>query len=255
VFLGVPAMYAVLTQLDDAPAIPSWRLSIAGGAPLPPAVFAAFQQRFGMPIHEGDGPTECGPATSINPIGGVVKVGTIGVPLPEVAMNIVDDDLRPLPDNAAGEIVVRSPSNFIGYLNQPEATARTLVDGWVRTGDVGIRDADGYFRIVDRVKDMLIVGGLNVYSREVEEYVARHPAVREAAVVGAPDALRGEVPIAFVVARAGCALTTAELRTFLRGKLAAYKIPKHVHCLAELPRNATGKILKTTLRALARPTP
>jgi long-chain acyl-CoA synthetase len=252
VFLGVPAMYAVLAQVDEVPTIPSWRLNIAGGAPLPQAVFSAFRARFGMPIHEGDGPTECGPATSINPVGGVIKVGTIGVPLQDVTMDIVDDDMQALPDNTVGEIAVKSPSNFIGYLNQPEATAQTLVNGWVRTGDLGMRDSDGYFSIVDRVKDMFIVGGLNVYSREVEEYVARHPSVREVAVVGAPDRLRGEVPIAFVVVHPERVLTTAELRVFLRGKLAAYKIPRHVHCVASLPRNATGKILKTTLRAQAR---
>jgi long-chain acyl-CoA synthetase len=249
VFLGVPSMYAVLAQLDAPPVIPSWRLCVAGGAPLPAAVAAAFLAAFKMPIYEGDGPTECGPATSLNPIGGTTKIGTIGLPLPGVAMRIVDDDLRDLPDGAVGEIIVHSPSNFSGYLNQPEETAHTLVDGWVRTGDLGTRDADGYFSIVDRKKDMLIVGGLNVYSCEVEEYVRRHAAVQDVAVVGVPDELRGEAPVAFVVPRAGAALTLPELKRFLRGKLAPYKIPRQLHLCGMLPRNATGKVLKTALRA------
>jgi long-chain acyl-CoA synthetase len=251
VFLGVPSMYAVLAQVEQPPAIPSWRLCVAGGAPLPAVVAAAFLAAFKMPIYEGDGPTECGPATSINPIGGTTKIGTIGRPLPGVTMRIVADDLRDVPDGTVGEIVVRSPSNFNGYLNQPEETARTLVDGWVRTGDLGTRDADGYFSIVDRKKDMLIVGGLNVYSREVEEYIRRHPAVHDVAVIGVPDDLRGEAPAAFVVPRAGATLSLGELKRFLRGKLAAYKIPRHLHLCDTLPRNATGKILKTALRAMA----
>jgi len=249
VFLGVPAMYAVFAQLDALPVIPSWRLCIAGGAPLPAPVSEAFTAKFSMPIYEGDGPTECGPATSINPLGGAIKIGTIGLPLPGVEMRIVDDALQTLPDNTVGEIAVRSPSNFTGYLNQPAETAHTLVNGWVRTGDVGTRDQDGYFSIIDRTKDMLIVGGLNVYSREVEEYVCRHPAVQEVAVVGVPDELRGEVPAAFVVPRAGATLTLAELKRFLRGKLALYKIPRQLHLCEALPRNTTGKVLKTALRA------
>jgi len=252
VFLGVPAMYAVFAQLDAPPVIPSWRLCIAGGAPLPAPVFAAFTAKFKMPIYEGDGPTECGPATSINPLGGAIKIGTIGLPLPGVEMRIVDDDLRDVPDGVAGEIAVRSPSNFTGYLNQPEETEYTLVNGWVRTGDIGTRDTDGYFSIVDRKKDMLIVGGLNVYSCEVEEYIQRHAAVLDVAVIGVPDDLRGEAPVAFVVPRAGMTLTLAELKRFLRGKLAAYKIPRQLHLCAALPRNATGKVLKTSLRASLR---
>jgi len=251
VFLGVPAMYAVFAQLDTPPVIPSWRLCIAGGAPLPAPVFEAFTAKFKMPIYEGDGPTECGPATSINPLGGTIKIGTIGLPLPGVEMRIVDDALQTLPDNTVGEIAVRSPSNFTGYLNQPEETAHTLVDGWVRTGDVGVRDTDGYFSIIDRKKDMLIVGGLNVYSCEVEEYVRRHPAVQDVAVIGVADALRGEAPVAFVVPRAGATLTLTELKRFLRGKLAQYKIPRQLHLCEALPRNATGKVLKTALRAAA----
>ena len=248
VFLGVPAMYAVLAQIDTAPAIPCWRLCISGGAPLPLAIAEAFQQRFGLQIHEGDGPTECGPAASVNPVDGRVKVGTIGVPLRGVEMKIVGDDLDELPNGAVGEIAVRSPSNFIGYLNQPGPTADTLRDGWVLTGDLGTRDDDGYFSIVDRKKDMLIVGGLNVYSREVEKYIAAHPAVAEVAVVGEPDGMRGEIPVACVVVREGRTLALPDLKAYLRARIAQYKIPRRLHIVEALPRNASGKVLKAELR-------
>lgn len=249
VFMGVPAMYAVLASIEHPPSIPSWRLCISGGAPLPLSVYEQFLARFNMPIHEGDGPTECGPATSINPVGGRVKPGTIGLPLEGVVMRIVDDNLRELPRGEIGEIIVRSPANFSAYLNQPDETARTLVDGWVRTGDLGTCDQDGYFSILDRKKDMLIVAGLNVYPREVEEYIRQHPAVADVAVIGMDDDVRGEMPVACAVLRHGAALDLPELRAFLRPRIATYKIPRRLLILDALPRNATGKVLKTALRA------
>ena len=250
VFMGVPAMYAVLAQMQDVPDIPGWWLNVSGGAPLPQVVSDRFCEKFSMLIHEGDGPTECGPATSINPVRGPVKVGTIGLPLIDVEMKIVDETGRELPRGEIGEIIVRSPSNFCGYLNQPEETARTVVDGWVHTGDLGTCDADGYFSIVDRKKDMLIVGGLNVYPREVEEYLLQHPAVAQCAVVGKNDGIRGEIPVAFVVLRENASLSLPDLKTFLRDKIAVYKIPRELHCVDSMPRNATGKFLKTVLRQL-----
>ncbi len=248
VFLGVPAMFAVLANLKTAPEISNWRLCVSGGAPLPSAVHNAFVKKFKLEIHEGDGPTECGPVTSINPVGGKVKVGTIGIPLPNVKMKIVDENCAELPDNEVGEIIVKSPSNFIGYLNQPEQSEKTIIDGWVYTGDMGIKDEDGYFSIVDRKKDMLIVGGLNVYPREVEEYIYHHPAVAEAAVIGEFHEIRGEIPVAFVSLKEGETLTFADLKSFLKDKIAKYKTPRKLHVLDSLPRNSTGKILKTVLR-------
>ena len=248
VFMGVPAMYGVMAQVDDVPDIPGWWLNISGGAPLPQVISDRFFNRFAMPIHEGDGPTECGPATTINPIRGTVKVGTIGLPLIDVDMKIVDENHNDLPRNEIGEIIVRSPSNFTGYLNQPEETSKALVDGWVFTGDLGTCDDDGYFSIVDRKKDMLIVGGLNVYPREVEEYLLQHPAIAQCAVVGKADGVRGEIPVAFIVLNENAELTLPDLKSFLREKIANYKIPRELHCIPELPRNATGKTLKTVLR-------
>ena len=248
VFLGVPAMFAVLSNLKTIPEISSWRLCVSGGAPLPTAVHNAFVDKFKLEIHEGDGPTECGPVTSINPVGGKVKVGTIGIPLKGVEMKIVDATGAELPDNEVGEIIVKSPSNFIGYLNQPEQSEKTIIDSWVYTGDMGIKDEDGYFSIVDRKKDMLIVGGLNVYPREVEEYIYHHPSVAEVAVIGESHEIRGEIPVAFVSLKEGKTLTIADLKSFLKDKIAKYKTPRKLHILKSLPRNSTGKILKTVLR-------
>ncbi|MBO7542484.1 AMP-binding protein, partial [bacterium] len=249
IFLGVPAMYAVLANVEAPPKIPTWRICVSGGAPLPAVVGENFLSKYGLTIAEGDGPTECGPATAFNPVHGPVKVGTIGFPLEGVSMKIVGNDNQELPQGEIGEIIVKSPSNFLAYLNQPEETAKTLVDGWVYTGDLGFVDQDGYFAIVDRKKDMLLVGGLNVYPREIEEYLMRHPAVRECSVIGRNDDLRGEVPVAFVALKEGQTLTELEMRQFLRDKLAAYKIPKELVILDALPRNPTGKIYKLALRA------
>ena len=249
VFLGVPAMYGVLANVENPPKIPSWRICVSGGAPLPAVVGENFFAKYGLTIAEGDGPTECGPATAFNPVHGPVKVGTIGFPLEGVTMKIMSDDKKELPTGCVGEIAVKSPSNFLAYLNQPEETAKTLVDGWVYTGDLGFVDADGYFAIKDRKKDMLLVGGLNVYPREIEEYLMRHPAIREVAVIGRNDDLRGEVPVAFVALKEGQMLTELEMRQFLRDKLASYKIPKELVILDALPRNPTGKIYKLALRS------
>ncbi|NLF40776.1 long-chain fatty acid--CoA ligase [bacterium] len=247
-FMGVPAMYGVLASVDNAPRVPSLRVCVSGGAPLPPATSDAFHRAFGMLIHEGDGPTECGPATSINPVGGRVKTGTIGLPLNGVEMKIVDDAGNERPANEPGEIIVRSPSNFIGYLNQPGESAAALRNGWVHTGDIGAVDDDGYFSILGRKKEMLIVGGLNVYPREVEEYLLQHPAVAEAAVIGVPDGVRGETPVAFVTVRDGMTLDTPAARAFLRDKIAPYKIPKKVIVVPGIPRTAAGKQDKLALR-------
>ncbi len=177
IFPAVPAMYGAMMQLpaDFDDAFRQVRLCVSGGAPMPVALMQAFERRFGTVILEGDGPTECSPVTSVNPLHGVRKPGTIGVPVPGVEMKIVDDEDRDVPVGEVGEIVVRGDNVMIGYLNQPEATAVAMRGGWYHTGDLGTMDADGYFAIVDRKKDMLIVGGINVYPREVEEVLYQHP--------------------------------------------------------------------------------
>jgi long-chain acyl-CoA synthetase len=249
-FPGVPAMYAAIlkTAPDRKADLSSLRACLSGGAPMPLAVMQAFEARFGAPILEGDGPTECSPATSINPLGGVRKCGTIGLPLHGIEMKIVGDDDRELSDGEVGEIVVRGENVMLGYHNQPEATAEAMRGGWYHTGDLGTRDGDGYFSIVDRKKDMLIVGGLNVYPREVEEVLYAHPAIADAAVIGAHDDLRGEVPMAVVALKPGVSAAAPELTSWCRERLANFKVPRKVLFRESLPRSATGKILKRLLR-------
>jgi long-chain acyl-CoA synthetase len=250
IFPGVPAMYGALLQIpgERRPDLSSLRACFSGGAPMPVALMRAFEERFGAPILEGDGPTECGPATSVNPLGGVRKPGSIGLPLPGVEMKIVDEQDGEVAEEVIGEIVVRGENVMLGYHNQPEATREAMRGGWYHTGDLGKRDADGYFYIVDRKKDMLIVGGINVYPREVEEVLYTHPAVADVAVLGQPDPLRGEVPLAAVALKAGANATAQELIRYCRERLANFKVPRKVVFRESLPRSSTGKVLKRLLR-------
>jgi len=250
IFLGVPSMYALFLRLPAAQ-IPRWRsirFCVSGGAALPVAVLEGFEQRFGIPILEGDGPTECGPVTCVNPLEGPRKPGSVGRPIPGVAMRILDDRDAELPDGEIGEVCVRGASVMKGYLNRPEADAEAFFGDWFRTGDLGYRDSDGYFFLVDRKKDMLIVNGVNVYPRVLEEVLHRHPGIAEAAVVGEPHPLHGEVPIAYVVAKENMTLDAAEVRAWCRGHLGRHELPRRVVVRERLPRNAAGKILKRELR-------
>jgi long-chain acyl-CoA synthetase len=165
-----------------------------------------------------------------------------------VELSIRDDDGKELPVGEIGEICIRGGNVMLGYWNQPEETAKTFRNGWLLTGDIGYCDADGYFYITDRKKDMLLVNGNNVYSREIEEVIYQFPGIKEAAVIGVPDARKGEQPVAFVTAAEGQTVDEKALQQFVRGKLADYKVPKRVVFVPALPRNATGKILKTELR-------
>lgn len=247
-FLGVPSMYALLCRLreDRISQFGSIRLCVSGGAALPPNVLQQFQARFGLPIHEGDGPTECSPVTCVNPVGGPVKCGTVGLPVPGVEMKIVDDHGNDLPVGEMGEIAVRGANVFKGYWKQPEATQESFRNGWFLTGDLGLVDEDGYFSIVDRKKDLIIVNGMNVYPRVIEDVLCRHPAVREVAVVGDPDPLHGERVVAYVVL--DTPVTEAEIRAWCKPHLGRHEIPRRVVALDQLPRNAAGKILKRQLR-------
>jgi long-chain acyl-CoA synthetase len=249
-FCGVPAMFAMLLQVprEQRPPITTLRYCIAGGAALPQPVFHAFKEDFGVPILEGDGPTECSPVVSVNPPAGPQKPGSVGLPLPGIQVKIFDEQDREVHEGEIGEIVVKAPSVMLGYHNQPEATKEALRKGWLHTGDMGRIDEDGYIYIVDRKKDMLICSGMNVYPREVEEALYQHPAIAEAAVVGMPDELRGEVPVAFVVLAPGKTVTERELITYCRQRLARFKVPRKIEIREQLPKTATGKILKQDLR-------
>jgi long-chain acyl-CoA synthetase len=256
-FSAVPAIYALLAALprDVEPDASSLRFAICGAAPMPPAVIAEFELRYGIPIIEGYGLSESTVALTVNPPHGVRKPGTVGQPLPGIELAIVDEQNRPLPPGVDGEVVARGATIMRGYLNKPEETAAALVDGWLHTGDVGHVDADGYLVLVDRKKDLIIRGGENISPSEVEAVIATDPAVLETAVVGRPDPVMGEVPIAFVVARAGLVIDEAQLLERLRTVLAKFKVPQEIRIVDQLPRNAVGKIVKAPLRELLTASP
>jgi len=247
---AVPAFYRMMLGAQLPTPIPI-RIFISGSAPLPMQTLREFEEKFKVPLIEGYGLSEASPVVSKNPLKGARKAGSIGIPIANVEMSVQDDDGKILGANETGEICVRGGNVMMGYWNQPEETKKALRNGWLLTGDVGHRDDDGYYYITDRKKDMLIVNGINVYPREIEEVIYHYPGVKEAAVIGRPDERRGELPLAFVSPADGQTLDAKELLQFIRGKLADYKVPKEVVVLPALPKNATGKILKTELRKMA----
>jgi long-chain acyl-CoA synthetase len=250
VFAGVPSMYAVLLNMreDAAFDLSSLRLCVTGGAPCPPSAIRQFGERYGAALIEGYGPTEASPVVSVNPPHGVQKVGSVGLPIPGVELSIADDDGNKLPTGEIGEVCVRGPNVMLGYWRAPEATAETVVDDWLLTGDMGRLDEDGYLYIVDRKKDMVIVSGMNVYPREVEDVIYQLPKVADCAVVGAPSERRGEDVRAYIVCKEGQTLTEDEVIQHCSQHLAPYKVPRSVVFADDLPRSGTGKVLKRALR-------
>lgn len=226
------------------------RICVSGAAPLPVQVLREFEAKFHIPLIEGYGLSEASPVVTKNPLDGTRKPGSIGLPIANVAVSIQDDSGKELGPHEVGELCVRGGNVMLGYWNQPQATAQVMRNGWLLTGDIGYRDAEGYYFITDRKKDMLLVNGINVYPREIEEVLYQFPGIREAAVVGQPDPRKGEQPIAFVSADDGVCLEEKAIRQFVRRKLADYKVPRRVLVLPALPRNATGKVLKTKLREM-----
>jgi long-chain acyl-CoA synthetase len=229
------------------------RVCISGAAPLPAQVMQEFEAKFHIPLIEGYGLSEASPVVTKNPLDGTRKAGSIGLPIPNVEVSIQDDAGRHLGTGESGEVCVRGGNVMLGYWKQPAETAKVMRDGWLLTGDIGYRDDQGYYFITDRKKDMLLVNGINVYPREIEEILYQFPGVKEAAVVGKPNLRKGEQPIAFVSANDGVVLEEQALLHFVRRKLADYKVPRKVVFMPALPRNAAGKILKTTLRDLPAP--
>jgi long-chain acyl-CoA synthetase len=223
------------------------RQSAAGGMALHASVARRWEEVTGTPVVEGYGLTETSPVLTFNPIGGRGKEGSIGIPIPSTELRLVDDDGRPVEPGQPGEVLARGPQVMTGYLNRPEETASAMSDGWFHTGDIATMDEEGYFFIVDRKKDMILVSGFNVYPNEVEEVLAAHPGVQEAAVVGVPDEKMGESVRAFVVAK-DPALTREEVIRHAREHLAAYKVPRGVEFRDDLPKSLIGKILRKDLR-------
>jgi long-chain acyl-CoA synthetase len=221
---------------------------VSGGQSLPVELLRGFEQAFGCQILEGYGLSETSPVACQNRPDRERRPGSIGIPIEGVEMKVVDEGGREVADGEVGEILIRGPNVMKGYWQRPDATAETIRDGWLHSGDLGRRDPDGYFYVVDRKKDLIIRGGYNVYPREVEELLYEHPDVVEAAVVGIPDPTHGEEVGAAVVLRDGAGASTEELREHVRSRLAPYKYPRRIWLLDELPKGPTGKILKREIQ-------
>jgi len=251
IFPGVPTMYVAINNHPDTPKydLSSIKACISGAAGLPLEVQKKFQEITGAALVEGYGLSEASPVTHANPLFGENRIGTIGLPFPDTDCKIVDVETgtKEMPIGEPGEVIVKGPQVMKGYWNRPEETAATLRDGWLYTGDIGVMDADGYFRIVDRKKDMIIAGGFNVYPRDVEEVLYQHPKVQEAVVAGVPDPYRGETVKAYIVLKPGETATEEEIIEFCRGKLAKFKVPTRVEFRDSLPKSMVGKILRRVL--------
>jgi long-chain acyl-CoA synthetase len=253
VMVGVPTIYAAITGskiLEDFD-LSSLRFCISGGAPLPRPLQEEFERLTGCFLVEGYGLTEAGPVCTINPFGDKRRPGAIGLPLPGTIVEItsLDEPDRRLPLGQRGEICIIGPQVMAGYAGQPEETAEALRGDRLHTGDVGYMDADGYVYLIDRIKDLILNGGFNVYPRMVEEAIELHPAVEEVSVCGVPDRYRGEIVKAFVTRRDGTALTAGELRAFLKDKLAPFEQPRQIDFRDDLPRTLIGKPSRRALLA------
>jgi long-chain acyl-CoA synthetase len=251
VLLGAPPMYVAWLEggFLEQHRLPSLRLAVSGAAPLPVPVLLRFAEATGVIIEEGYGLTEASPSVTSNSMGPEARPGSVGLPLPGVELRLVGDDGTDVERGDPGEVWVRGPNVFRGYHGDDEATAAALTpDGWLRTGDVGTQDEDGYLYLVDRKRDLIIVNGFNVYPREVERVLLEDETVSQAAVVGAPHPLTGETVVAHVVPRAGATTDPEALTERCRGKLARYKCPTRVEVVDDLPHTATGKVRRRELR-------
>jgi len=251
ILVGIPQVFNALVNAE----IPWFfrfinpiRVCVSGGAPLSVEVLTQFQQKFHIPLLEGYGLSETTGGICVNPLESIQKPLSIGLPIKGVEVKIIDEDGVDLGPNEVGELFVKSDSVMVGYYKQPAETKRVLRDGWLQTGDMAKIDKDGYVYIVDRKKDMLIVRGMNVYPREVEEVICSHPKVAECAVIGLPDKHRGEVPKAIITLKENMIVTEKEIRKFCHEKIAMYKNPKYFEFRASLPKTPTGKIMKNLLK-------
>lgn len=249
-FSGVPTIFALLVTkaAERKPDLSSLRFAVCGAAPATRELLQASEELLGVPLLEGYGLTEATCASAINPLDGPRKVGTVGPAMPGQSIRIVDDDLRDVPTGETGEVLITGPVVMAGYLHNPEATEKTIRDGWIRTGDVGALDEDGYLTLVDRIKDMIIRGGENLYPKEIENAIGSLPGVLEVAVVGRPDKVLGEVPVAFVVPYPDADLTPELVTEHCRDRLTRVKVPVSVEIVPELLKNPVGKIDKPGLR-------
>jgi long-chain acyl-CoA synthetase len=246
VFQGVPTMYGAMLHLDsrDDYDVSTLKVCASGGSAMPVELMRGFEEAFGCKVLEGYGLSESSPVASFNHPDRERKPGSIGTPIEGVEMKVVDDDGEEVAQGEPGEILIKGHNVMNGYWKREDATAETIVDGWLHTGDIGKVDEDGYFFIVDRKKELIIRGGYNVYPREIEEVLYEHPDVREAAVLGIPSDEHGEEVAAAVALKDGASTSADELRAYVKDQVAGYKYPRKVWLVDELPKGPTGKILK-----------
>jgi long-chain acyl-CoA synthetase len=252
-FSGVPTIYNFLNELKEAEGqdLSFLKVCICGAAPMPVEVFNKFEEKFKGKIIEGYGLSEGTCVSSLNPMHGQRKIGSIGLTIPGQSMGIVSANINDrnifLPDGEIGEIVIQGPNMMSGYYSNDEATKAAIIDGWLHTGDLGHRDSEGYYYITGRKKEMIIQGGENIYPKEIEEVLYKNAAISECAIVGIPDKSYGEVVGAFIILKEGLALDAKEIRAYLREKIANYKMPKVIEFVASFPKTATGKIQKNKI--------
>lgn len=258
IFPGIPSLYAALCchRHIEKYDLTCLKTCISGSSPLPTQLTKDFSRLTGLGIIEGYGLTEASPVTHFNPPHCQIKTGSIGIPLPDTHCKIVDlnDGENEVPVGEIGELCIKGPQVMAGYWNKPQESAKALKEGWLYTGDMARMDEDGYFFIVDRKKDMILVEGYNVYPREIDEILMTHPKILEAAVVGVSDNLRGEVVKAFIVLKDGEVASEGEIIDFCKGRLARYKVPRRIQFIEELPKTLVGKVCRKTLRAKGRDT-
>lgn len=249
-FYGAPPMYFAFVNTPDCAKSDSSSLrgAFSGAAPLPVVTMEQFKELTGVQISEGYGLSETAPTLSSNMAGPVNKPGSVGPPIREVEIKIVDEEGKEVAEGEVGEIKAKGPNIFLGYWNLPEETAKALIDGWFFTGDMGRFDEDGYLYIVDRKKDMIVVSGFNVYPIELENVILRHPKIIDCAVIGVPDEYQGESVKACIVLAPGETIDYEEFEAYCREQMAAFKVPKMMTIRKELPKNATGKVLKRVIR-------
>ncbi|MDJ0595533.1 MAG: long-chain fatty acid--CoA ligase [Pleurocapsa sp. MO_226.B13] len=247
-FFGVPTVFIKLLNLNPS-VLANVRYFFSAAAPMPVEIAQRWQEKYGILIHEGYGLTETSPCACYNHNSNY-KFGSIGTPIDNVAIKIVDAEGKELPPGELGEITIKGSNVMLGYWNRPQETAKVLKNGWFHTGDIGSMDEDGYFYIVDRLKDMINVSGFNVYPAEVENVLYQHPAVAEVAVYGIPDPLKGETVNANIVLKNNLVISEAEIAAFCAERIATYKVPKSFQFVPAIPKNPTGKVLKRQLRAV-----
>lgn len=257
-FVAVPTVYNILSR-KRIPFIVrcllkflmNIRLCVSGAAALPEDTIHAFEKRFNIPLIEGYGLTEASPVVAVNPLKGIRKPTSVGPPIPGVEVAVVGEEGKKLPAGETGELLVKGPNVMKGYFNNIEETEAVLKEGWLYTGDLARIDEDGYIYIVDRKKDIIIIDGMNVYPREVEDFIMKHPAVEECAMVGIPDGKGSETPILFIKKREDAVIAEKDISSYLKGRVARFKSPKKIIFIEEFPKTATGKIKKTELRKQA----